>query len=217
MDQLNDILIYGAGGFGREVACLVHAINRINPAWNLLGFLDDGLASGTVNEYGKVLGGIDILNAMPSKTAVAIAIADPSIVEKIVAGTSHPEVWFPNLIAPNAFFFDENNVSLGKGNLITFGCRISCKVKLGNFNILNGQISLGHDVSLGDFNVMMPETRISGETSIGNSNFFGARSLVLQRIKIGNNTRIGSGSIVMRKTKDGMSYFGNPAKIIGEK
>jgi acetyltransferase-like isoleucine patch superfamily enzyme len=144
-----------------------------------------------------------------------MAIASPSILEKLIGRTVNPEVWFPNLVAPNAFFFDENNVKMGRGNLVTFGCRFSCKTSLGNFNILNGQVSLGHDVSMGDYNVLMPETRISGESTIGSGNFFGARSLVLQGIKIGNNTRIGSGSVVMRKTKDGMSYFGNPAKIIG--
>jgi acetyltransferase-like isoleucine patch superfamily enzyme len=56
--------------------------------------------------------------------------------------------------------------------------------------------------------------RISGEIVIGDTNFFGARSLVLQGLKIGNNTRIGTGSIIMRNTKNGMTYFGNPAKII---
>jgi len=211
---MNDIIIYGAGGFGREIACVVAAINKKEPTWNLLGFIDDGIAQGTTNEYGQVLGGIDLLNAWSGKVAVAIAIATPAILEKIVLYVVNPVIWFPNIIAPSVFFFDENNVNMGHGNLVTFGCRFSCKTSLGNFNILNGQVSLGHDVTIGNYNVMMPETRISGESTIGCGNFFGARSLVLQRIKIGNSTRIGSGSVVMRKTKDGMTYFGNPAKVI---
>lgn len=213
---MNDIIIYGAGGFGREIACVLNAINQEKPTWNLLGFLDDGIAPGTANEYGHVLGDMDFLNYWAGKVAVAIAIANPITVEELVTRMVNPDVYFPNIIAPSVFFFDEDNVVMGQGNILTFGCRLSCHVNLGNFNLLNGQVSLGHDVTLGNFNMLQPEVRISGETTMGDSNFFGVRSVVLQGIRIGNNTRIGTGSVVMRKTKDGMTYFGNPAKILKE-
>lgn len=61
--ETKDIAIYGAGGFGREVACLLKRINaETDQRWNLVGFFDDGLEVGEANEYGKVLGGIEALN-----------------------------------------------------------------------------------------------------------------------------------------------------------
>ncbi len=38
---MKDIAIYGAGGFGREVACLIKQINDSleNPRWNFIVFL----------------------------------------------------------------------------------------------------------------------------------------------------------------------------------
>ena len=51
-----NIAIIGAGGFGRETACCLRAINGESPSWNLIGFFDDGVAAGTENEYGRVLG-----------------------------------------------------------------------------------------------------------------------------------------------------------------
>ena len=39
---MKNIAIYGAGGFGREVACLLNIINEKEPTWNLVGFFDDG-------------------------------------------------------------------------------------------------------------------------------------------------------------------------------
>lgn len=211
---MDNILIYGAGGFGREIACVLNAINKVKPTWNLLGFLDDGITPGMQNEYGTVLGDLDFLNNYKEEVAVALAIGSATVVQKLVSGIQNEKVWFPNIIAPNVLFFDDQNVTLGRGNIVTFGCRFSCHVELGDFNILNGQVSLGHDVIMGNCNVLMPETRISGEAIIGDGNFFGVRSLVLQGIRIGNHTRIGTGSVVMRKTKDGMTYFGNPAKIL---
>lgn len=35
---MKDIAIYGAGGFGREVASLIKRINRIENQWNFVGF-----------------------------------------------------------------------------------------------------------------------------------------------------------------------------------
>ena len=42
---MKDIAIYGAGGMGRETACLIERINKASPKtiWNLIGFYDDGL------------------------------------------------------------------------------------------------------------------------------------------------------------------------------
>ena len=47
---MRDIAIYGAGGLGREIACVLKKINMVTPTWNLLGFFDDGLEVGTKNE-----------------------------------------------------------------------------------------------------------------------------------------------------------------------
>lgn len=211
---MQDIVIYGAGGFGREIACLLNAINQSTPQWNFLGFIDDGVSVGTSNRFGKVLGDLAFLNDCPEKLAVVISVANPSILEKLAATITNTNIYFPNIIAPNVNIFDNESFTIGKGNLIFFGCRISCDVTIGDFNLLNGAVSLGHDVKLGNYNVLGPSTRISGETIIGDQNFFGVQSIVLQGLKIGNQTRIGVNSVIMRNTKDHSLYHGNPAKKI---
>ncbi len=211
--QLKDIAIYGAGGFGKEIACMIKTINQLQPTWNLIGYFDDNCTPSMINQYGQIIGGLDTLNGYPEALAVVMAIASPEILRKLTGKITNPRILYPNLIAPNVYYFDKNSVKLGQGNVIGYGSRISCHVKIGNFNLLNGCVSLGHEVSIGNFNVMQPEVRISGETVIGDYNYFGARSLVLQRLTIGNNTRVGAGSVVIRNTKDGMLYYGNPAKI----
>ena len=211
---MKDIIIYGFGGFGHEVACLIEHINRQKPTWNVIGYADDGIAVGTECKYGKVLGNIDFVNAYPTEVDVVIAIGSSKIQAILSQKIVNPNVSFPNVIAPNVFFFDEESVTMGKGNIITFGCRMSCNVHIGDFNVLNGNVSFGHDVEVGSYNVMFPETRISGQTKIGDRNFFGARTFVAQGLKIGNDTRIAAGSIVLRNTKGGYLYMGNPAKKI---
>ena len=211
---MKKIAIYGAGGFGREIACLINKINEKSPVWELVGFFDDGKAKGTKNEYGEVLGGINEVNEYPEDLAIAIAIASPKIVEKIVSNITSSKIYYPNIISPDLVYLDSNNVSIGYGNIICSYCLISCNVEIGNFNILNGYIPIGHDTKIGNFNSVMPSVKISGEVTIGDRNFFGVNSVVLQQIRVGNDTVIGANSLIIRKTKDGMTYVGSPASIM---
>lgn len=211
---MKEIAIYGFGGFGREVACLIRKINEQQPRWKFIGYFDDGHAAGERNTYGEVLGGMETLNGWPRELDVAFAIGSAPVLRRLTARVVNPRVGFPNLIAPDVLFFDRDSVAMGRGNLLTFGCRLSCGVTLGDFNILNGCVSLGHEASLGDCNVLFPETRLSGEVRVGDGNFFGARSFVMQGVRIGCDTRIGAGSFVLRRTRDGNLYAGNPATIV---
>lgn len=211
---MKKIAIIGAGGFGREVVCLINAINEKNEEWDFIGFFDDVKNIGYENEYGKVLGRIKDLNSYPESLAVAVAIAKPSAIEVIVKSITSPNIYFPNLIAPNVIFFDKNNISLGQGNIISFGCSISCNVHIGNFNILNCYILIGHDTKIGDYNTIMPSTNISGNVTMGERNFLGVSSVILEKLTIGNDTTIGANSLIFRNTKDKNTYIGNPASIV---
>ncbi len=211
---MKKIAIIGAGGFGREVACLINAINEKNEEWDFIGFFDDVKDIGYENEYGKVLGRIKNLNSYPESLAVVIAIAKPSAIEVIAKSITSPNIYFPNLIAPNVIFFDKNNISLGRGNIISFGCSISCNVHIGNFNILNCCILVGHDTKIGDYNAIMPSTNISGNVTMGERNFLGVSSVILEKLTIGNDTTIGANSLIFRNTKDKNTYIGNPASIV---
>ena len=212
---MRDIAIYGAGGFGREIACLIRIINENNPTWNFVGFLDDNPdLVGTSNPYGTIVGGMDWLNSRSTPMSLAIAVGNPNSVHNIVERIVNPQIDFPNIVAPTVTFLDRDSLKIGKGNIICSNCFISCNVTIGDFNLLNGYIPVGHDAEIGNYNVIMPSCNISGGVTIGNENFFGVQSVVLQYIKIGNNTRVGANSVIMRKTKDGFLYIGNPAKRV---
>lgn len=212
---MKDIAIFGGGGFGREVACLLYKINEVEPTWNLVGFFDDGIEIGKeVSHFGKVLGGIKELNEWKSNLSIAITIGNPKIVESIVSKISNPNIQFPNIIAPTVYFSDPKSFKIGRGNIIQKHCSFSCDVTIGDFNVMDGADVFGHDVVVGSFNTFMPAMRISGEVNIGNNNFFGVGSIILQQIKIGNNIRLGAGSVLMHKPKEGFLYMGNPAKKV---
>jgi len=210
---MKQIAIYGAGGFGREVACLLNKINEVEPTWELVGFFDDGIEIGKeVSHFGKTLGGIDELNAWPTELSVAFTIGNPQMVEKLVSKVTNENVQFPNIIAPTVYFADPETFKIGKGNIIQKHCSFSCDVTIGDFNVMDGADVFGHDDVVGNFNTFMPAMRISGEVTIGDGNFFGVGSIILQQVRVGNGIRLGAASVLMRKPKDGHLYMGNPAK-----
>ena len=208
---MKDIALFGAGGFGREVACLINMINEVTPTWNLVGFFDDGKPVGEDVTYGKVLGGIEELNQWKTELALAIPVATPETLKSIIDKINNPLVYFPNLIAPDVLFFDKNNTKIGKGNIITSRCLFSTNVSLGDFNLFNCGVLVGHDTVMGNCNVTMSSVNISGGIMIGDCNFFGVQSVLLQYIKVGSHTRVAANSVVIRNTKDGNLYVGNPA------
>lgn len=212
---MKDIAIYGAGGFGREIACLINWINREEPTWNLVGFFDDGVEKGaSVSHFGEVLGGMAVLNRHNKPLAVVFAIGNCNVVKKLVEKVINDNVAFPNLIAPDFMVKDPESFKIGQGNIIQGGCMVTCDVAIGDFNIFNSSIAIGHDVKIGNFNTVMPGVRISGEVVMGDCNFLGVGSIVLQQLKIRNNTRLAAGSVLMTKPKEDSLYIGIPAKLM---
>ena len=211
---IKKIAVYGAGGLGREVAGGIQRINKAgHQQWEIVGFFDDNIPVGTqVSHYGKVLGGINELNAFEEPLALAIAVGSPKTRKYIYDLIKNDHISFPNLIAPSFRILDPQTFSIGQGNIIQDNCSVTCDVKIGDFNVFNGSNAMGHDVNVGDYNVMMPGVRLSGEVTVGDCNLLGVGSVVLQRVKIGNNLTLGAGSVMMTKPKDGFTYIGVPAK-----
>lgn len=175
-------------------------------------FDDDDKVLGSCNEYGKVLGGMDVLNQWDKPLDLVIAIGNPSVLELLVGKIQNHNISFPNLIDPNVEFMDKEHVEMGKGNVICMRCTISTNVKFGNFNLLNVAVGVGHDASFSSYNVVMPNVNISGGVTIGDSNLFGVKSTVLQYLKVGDRVKIGACSLLMRNAKSDNLYFGIPAE-----
>lgn len=210
---MKDIAIFGAGGLGKEVACLINTINEKEPTWKFVGFFDDNpaLNGKMISHFGPCLGDTDALNAYPEDLSLVMAIGHPQTVKKVVEGITNPHISYPNLIHPSFVVTDPATFQIGRGNIIQANCTVTVDVKMGDFNLLNGSVCLGHDVKVGSFNAFMPGVKVSGEVKIGDENFFGVYAVVLQQLTIGSRIRLGAGSVLMRPPKDGCLYIGNPA------
>jgi len=209
---MNPIAIYGAGGFGLEVAMLIEQINEVSPQWHIVGFFDDNIAIGTKKNDYSVLGGINQVNNWSKKLAIAFALGMPKIKKKVVDKVNNPNLYFPSLIHPSAIIGNKKYVQIAQGCIISAGCIITTNIKIGSFVFFNLSCTLGHESTIGDFCSFMHGCNISGEVSIGEVSFWGAGAKIINRKTVGNNTIIGAGAVVVDNVPPDVTVVGVPAK-----
>lgn len=210
---MKDILIVGAGGFGREVAWLIEEINEEISEWNILGFIDENEAmyGEELNGY-KVLGGLDKIGEFKN-VYIAIAIGNSKVRKDIVRKISTFDCKQATLIHPNVIM-DKKSNSIGKGCIICASNIITVNVNIGNYVIINLDSTVGHDVVLKDFVTIYPSVNVSGCCTIGQCVELGTGSQIIQGKTIGDYSIIGAGSVVVKDIEEKRTAVGVPAKII---
>src|SRR5687767_3589476 len=134
------LLIYGAGGLGKEVLSLV----RMLEDFEAIGFLDDGLKKNSFVKGLKVLGGLDVLNSFDTPVNLVIALGDPagkSILAKMIDPS---RAYFPVLKHPSVILQEEASIKIGEGTILAAGCILTTDIRIGNHVLINLNTTVGH-------------------------------------------------------------------------
>ena len=210
---MNQIVIFGAGGFGREIQWLIERINEVSPQWEIKGYIDDGVSSGTVIDGYSVLGGSEYLLTYESELAVACAVGNARTRKKIIDNISrNKKLTFPNLIDPSVHM--SKRIEFGRGNLICAANILTVDIQIGDFNIINLDCTVGHDVEMASYITIYPSVNISGCVSIGELCEIGTGTQIIQEKEITDEVIIGAGSVIMKDVKESGTYVGVPARKI---
>ena len=211
---MNDLIIFGASGFGREVAWLVERINRVSPTWNLLGFMDDNeVIQGTeINGY-RVLGGADAVGDYPDAYFLC-AVGASRVREKIIGNLKavNPNIRFATVIDPSVEMSDL--VSIGEGTIICAHTIVTVNISIGDHVIINLDCTIGHDAILQDYVTLYPSANISGMTNIGRGSELGTGMQIIQGKTVGDYSIVGAGAVVVKDIPANCTAVGSPAKAI---
>ncbi|MCC3153880.1 acetyltransferase [Hymenobacter sp. BT770] len=212
MEAGTPIVIFGAGGLGREVLLLLQQLNLSHPSWDVRGFYDD-LAPVTPTVAAlPYLGTSADLNATSVPLAVAVAVGSSAGRAAVVARLTSPRLSFPVLVHPQVMLASHQRVSLGEGCIVQQGCLLTCDIELGRFVLLNLGCTVGHDAVLGDFCSLMPHANVSGAAQLGTGTYLGTNATVIQGVRIGDNTIIGAGAVAVRDLPANVTAVGVPAR-----
>ena len=210
---MKNIVIIGAGGFGREVKTLIDSINNQTPTYRFLGFYDDGFKKGQIINGCPVLGGILDVNVINIQCSVVIAVGDPQTKQGLYEKIKNNNVDFPNIIHPNVLLSDDF-VEIGMGNIICASCIITCNINIKDFVILNLMCTVGHDTIISSFSSFMPSVNISGDVLIHEKVYVGTGAKIINQLEIGANTIVGAGAVVSKSLPENCTAVGIPAKPI---
>lgn len=206
---MKKIIIVGAGGFGREAYYLIKDINKVNPEWEVLGFIDDNPnALGDAKCDCPIIGNVS--DWTPSEDVYfAMGISSPKTKEIIAKNMKGKGAKFTTLIHPSVPVYDYTTI--GEGCIVT-GLSIGDNVKIGNFVHVAGSM-VGQDAVIDDYSTVTGFVNVT-TSKLGKRVFVGSHSVILNGISVGDDAFICAGSIVVKNVKPGYKVFGCPAKRI---
>ena len=120
------------------------------------------------------------------------------------------EIEYAKIIAESALV---QNIEIGEGSQSLHRSVIQVGTQIGKHCIVNTAASIDHDCILGDFTFIGPNSTLCGGVRVGEGSFIGAGATILPYVRIGKNCTIGAGAVVTKNIEDGVTAYGNPAKI----
>ena len=208
---MRDLVVVGAGGFGRETIDVVSDINAEGMRWYLIGIVDDAPSEKNLERLrasgAPYLGAVD---RIPTDASVVVAVGSPAIRRSIVARVRGSNADFPSLIHPTAVV--GGGFVHGSGLVVLAGACIGTNVRVGDHVHVNGHAVVGHDVVLGDMVSLNPNSTVSGEVTVGDECLIGAASVILQGLTIAGGATVGAAACVVRDVSTPDVVKGVPAR-----
>lgn len=206
-----DLVIVGAGGFGREVADIVVAINDVEPTWNLLGFVDDSPSDenlARVERRGSSL--LGPIEAAPSGAWYVVGIGDGATRARVSQRLGEAGLVPATLVHPSASL--GASLTIGGGSIIASHVDIGSDATIGSHVHLDRAVQIGHDSELGDFVTVHPAAVVSGACVVAENVEIGTHATVLQGLFIGQSSTIGAAACVVEHVESATTVIGVPAR-----
>lgn len=211
-----DLVIVGAGGFGRETVDVVAAINASSsdPVWRLLGVVDDAPSPENLERLERraisYLGTTDDLLSGDVQPRYLIGIGSPAVRRALADRFDAAGLMAATVIHPAATL--GSDVSVGAGSVVCAGARVTTNIELGRHVHLNPNVTIGHDTTLRDFVSMNPASSVSGDCMVDDQVLIGVGAVVLNRITVGRAAVVGAAACVVRDVPPEVVVKGVPAR-----
>jgi sugar O-acyltransferase (sialic acid O-acetyltransferase NeuD family) len=207
------VLIFGAGGLGREVLNVFRASAAAGRDMICHGFIVDSefTTAPTLHDM-PVYGDLSILGR-DQDIRVVVAVGDPSrrraAAEKI-ENMVGPR--FASAIHPVATIGRE--VRIDTGVMVLGPASITTDVSIGRHVVINPLVTISHDCGLADYVTLAPGVAIAGGVEVAEGAELGTGAKVIPRLTVGAWSVVGAGATVIRSVAANSTVAGVPARQI---
>jgi sugar O-acyltransferase (sialic acid O-acetyltransferase NeuD family) len=210
---MKQLLIIGAGGFGREVAAWARQSPAYRREWEVAGFLDDdpsALEAFPENRL-PILG--NTRDYMPRDNEVFLcAVGNAPMRAEIRSRFEARGAVFTRLIHESVVLGER--VHLEPGVILCPRVVLTSDLSIGKNTALNVATAVGHDVQIGEDCQISSFCDITGFVEIGDRVLMGSGARIIPSRKVGSDAVLGAGSVVVRDVPEAVTVFGNPARLL---
>ena len=205
-----NLVIIGAGGFGREMFAAAREAVGFGEDFTVKGFLDgnpDALRGYA--GYPEIIGTPETYGIEENDVFVT-ALGDIAARRRCAAMIEGRGGRFVSVVHRSASLGP--NVTVGDGSFIAHNVVLTADVAVGRHSCVFQGTVIGHDASLADYTHVYSLVSIGGGVRVGEgaSVFPGAK--VVPRVSIGDHATVGIGSTVIRDVDPDITVFGSPAE-----
>lgn len=212
-------VIFGAGGFAREVGWLFHEIAQATGSHEAI---DAFVAHDNSPDIGMSIGKVPVLSEssffsqhIDTRFNAYLGVGSPKLRRQLFEKCSQLKwVEFPPLLHPSVLMDRRPDaVRIGRGAIVCAATILTTSIAVGEFAHLNLACTIGHDVVIGDYCTLSPGVRVSGKVSVGSDTFVGTGAVLLENINVCASAVIGAGATVVRSITGPGTYIGTPARL----
>lgn len=208
---MKKLAIIGAGDLGQQIA---HYAEQ--SGFEIAGFFDDTMPSGTIAGNHTVLGAVADISEKPlgerfDELIIAIGYRHREAREALFDKWSQFAP-FATIVHPSSIV--DHTSELAQGVVVLPGCIVSDHVVLKENVFLNVGVVVTHDSTVGAHSFLSPTVSIAGFVSIGERNFLGINTTVIDNITTVDACQTGGGTVVIKNLEKAGLYVGNPARFV---
>lgn len=204
-----DLIIVGAGGFGREVHVMLHDVFP-SERYRFKGFLADE-SNALADALGPTLTSPESYEPQPNDRFL-LAIGSMEARERITELLEDRGAHFADFIHPRAFI--AANASIGKGAVIYPFAVVSNAAQVGDHVHLNFYASVGHDAKVGRWCLLAPYATMNGFSSLDDAGYMSTHSTIVVNKHVAPRVKISANSTVQHDIPSDSFVFGVPGRVI---
>ena len=208
-----ELVVVGAGGFGRETVDAVRAVNAGGASWRLLGYLDDdpSLVGQQVNGV-PVLGGVRELRNLPNAFVVVTTGRPDNYASRpgLVSALGLPDERYATIVHPSAAISASSQI--GPGCVLLACAVLTSGVRIGAHVRIMPHVTLTHDDVVEDFATLASGVCLGGGVHVGRCAYVGAGALVREDRSVGPCALVGMGAVVTVDVPAYEVWAGVPAR-----
>jgi hypothetical protein len=210
-----EVVVVGAGGFGRETLDVLEAAIRAGAGLRVLGVIDSNPSDANLGRLRdrevSYLGTEDgWLDQGRTRVAYLVGVGSTAARERIVRRFDGAGLEPISVIHPAAVVGSQSAIEAG--TVICAGVQISTNVTIGRHVHVNPGAIVGHDAVLEDCVSVNPAAVVSGEASVGRGALIGAGAVILQGRRVGAGAIVGAAACVVHDVESGAVVKGVPAR-----